>query len=264
MRHFRGNILDAQNPDKHRLFFDNNADVLLVAHLDTVCSPKLLKTTKKRIWGQGLDDRLGCYIAYKLQYKHGLDLLLTDHEEAGQTTAQYHKCAEYNWIAEFDRAGSDAVTYDQDCPAFRKALEDFWVLGWGSFSDICELETTACCVNIGIGYQHAHSKDSYADKEVMRQAIAKFQEFYALHKSTKFVIDNSMAFGRWGFQSPQYSKYDYAYELSKPDPDNQAEREIAEQWKICDHCGLGQAENIFGYLICRDCLEYLFETSAVR
>ena len=58
------------------VYVDNNAPVLLVAHIDTVQKPELRKNST----GSGFDDRLGCFLAYNLvnQYPQYFDLLL-DH-----------------------------------------------------------------------------------------------------------------------------------------------------------------------------------------
>jgi len=137
-------ILDSNDPNKHRIFIDRGSLILLVAHIDTVQTPKFIKKTKKRIWAQGLDDRLGCTIAYQLSEELNTDLLICDNEEKCRSTGQFHELKDYNWIAEFDREGKDVVTYDLDCESFRNAISEYWKQGFGTFSDILKLQTTTC------------------------------------------------------------------------------------------------------------------------
>jgi hypothetical protein len=142
-----------------------------------------------RIYAAGLDDRLGCHIAYTLSEKLNADLLLTDNEETGKSTAQYHTCKNYNWIAEFDRCGTDAVTYELDNKKFLNQLKKHFKIGIGSFSDIAFLNTDACCVNIGIGFYDAHSQYSFFEPKIFQSQIVKFMKFYNENKNKKFRQD---------------------------------------------------------------------------
>ena len=191
IRHFRNFVLDKQDFWKRRIFIDRGSKVLFMAHLDTVQTPKLVSATRHRIYAQGLDDRLGCMIASKLSLELGADLLLTDHEESAGTTARYHICKDYNWIVEFDRAGEDVVTYDLDSVEFRNAIRGYWHLYPGMYSDICELKTETCCMNLGIGYERAHSTDSYVTTKVFNRQIEAFRKFYAEYKDVEFKQDYS-------------------------------------------------------------------------
>jgi len=132
-------VEDDYADELHRIFIDRGGKVLFVAHLDTVQTPKIRGSKSGLISGQGFDDRLGCMLAYDLSEELEADLLLTDHEEVGLTTAVYHQVKDYNWIVEFDREGTDVVTYGLDSPEFRRQLNNFWRIGYGSFSDICDL-----------------------------------------------------------------------------------------------------------------------------
>lgn len=205
-----------------RIFIDRGADVLFIAHLDTVLPPKLIKRTNKRIYARGLDDRLGCLVATELSQQLNADLLLTDYEETGKTTAWHHDCKPYNWIVEFDREGRDVVTYDLDSPDFRKALSNYWDIGIGSYSDIVTLETETCCMNLGIGYKHSHSKDSYVSLKILRSQIRKFLLFYHRYKDTKFEQSEH-----------NYNKY--------------------TTYCDCELCGNYVSEYVHGHYICEDC-----------
>ncbi len=230
--------LDVSDKLKRRIFIDRGANILFVAHVDTVLPPKFVKRTRNRIYAQGLDDRIGCMTAYALSEKLGADLLLTDFEESCRTTAEYHNCKDYNWIAEFDRAGSDVVTYGLDCPEFLSAIKSYWVTGSGSYSDICELKTESCCFNLGVGYKHAHAENSYINLRTLKAQNKLFIEFFNEYKDIKFVRDSE----KTGYNDFGYSELGYLE---------------------CELCGSYFAEYVFEHHICKDCFEVLFEYNAV-
>lgn len=238
----KGDTLDYDNPIKRRVFIDRGAKVLFMAHLDTVQPPKFYKIKNQRLYASGLDDRLGCYIAYKLSQELDVDLLLTDHEESGQTTAMYHTFKDYNWICEFDRAGDDVVHYGLVNRDWLDALETTWKAGHGVYSDICSIKTDACCMNLGIGYNFAHSKDSYVDIPTCNDQIDKFVAFYHKHKDTRFEID--------GFYAEQITpyQYPYGYKVARWNDDDLA----------CEICG-APAETIYGRCLCDICFHDMFE-----
>ena len=170
-------VLDVTDDESHRIFIDRGASVLFVAHLDTIQVPRIERITDKIVYGQGFDDRLGCMLAYELSKELDADLLLTNHEESCRTTGQFHNLKDYNWIVEFDREGTDVVTYGLDNLEFRQALLEHWHIGYGSFSDICELKTDACCFNLGLGHYNSHSKDAFVILKKLDQQIERFKIF---------------------------------------------------------------------------------------
>jgi len=233
---FKRYVLDWENPDKHRIFIDRKSDVLFIAHIDTVQKPKFIRKTKNRWYAQGLDDRLGCMLASELSKELNVDLLICDLEESAKSTGQYHDLKDYNWIVEFDRAGEDVVTYDLDCDRFRQAIDKHFTMGFGSFSDICQLNTDVCCMNVGIGYKLAHSKDSYVNLKTMRKQIEKFREFYQENKGIKYVQD---------YKPDRYTWIDDSIDYSQGE---------------CEICGLiNKVDYIYGHIICEDCFEDMYE-----
>ena len=237
-------VLDSGDHSRNRIFIDRGSLVLLVAHIDTVIEPKFIKSRKtksgklKRVYARGLDDRLGCMIAYKLSNDLNVDLLICDNEERCASTGQFHELKEYNWIAEFDREGDDVVTYELDSDAFRKALLEYWEIGFGSFSDIAQLQTTACCMNVGIGVHLSHSIDSYACIKTMNRQIGKFKKFYKQHKDTPFVRDYKQSYY-------DIDQVDYEYYLK-------------EHYGECDLCGMiTTIQHVYDSKICQDCFESL-------
>lgn len=253
---FKENALDC-GTEKNRIFINRNSNILFVAHVDTVLPPKFIKRTRRRIYAHGLDDRLGCWMAYQLSEKLNVDLLITDYEESVKSTAEYHNCKSYNWIAEFDRAGDDCVTYELDNQAFKKALLDYWRIGFGSFSDICWLKTNACCVNIGIGYYLNHSPDSYAVLKTMKKQINKFEQFYQKHKGTKFVRDYQLI-----QIEPTLMKWKSSRRAVIYNPDDYMEDFEGLHTKgLCEICNSEVGEIVYGHYICYNCFSAIFEQS---
>ena len=248
--------LDADDVQRHRIFVESSrpASVLAIAHLDTVQTPKIHKITDKRIYGQGLDDRLGCMIAWNMAKDLGIDLLFTDHEESGYTTAKDHVCKGYNWVVEFDRMRDDVVTYDLSSEAFDAALSDFWTVGYGSYSDICDLNTTACCMNLGVGYNRAHAKDDYADFSIVGKQVRAFKKFYEEYHATPFEQDPL-----WGY-SMVNDEESYGFSNDR--------NCYNDSWRhkagCCDICGEFGALHVFGIEICNDCFHYALEESSIE
>jgi hypothetical protein len=196
-RHFRNHTRDEKFIHKRHVFVDRKAPVLYVAHIDTVhdlLKPKDIRIQKDSLHATGLDDRLGCYLAFRLNLL-GLrgDVLITDHEEINLSTAKYFKTEkEYNWVVEFDRKGDDVVTYGIDSKEFLKNLKKIgFSIGKGTKSDLSELymHNKPCMFNIGVGYHDPHSFRSYVDFSQMASNVKKFAAFYTRHKDTPFVVE---------------------------------------------------------------------------
>lgn len=193
--HFTNHIKERDNIQKRHVFVDMNAPVLYVAHIDTVrelSTPNNIRIRRKKVHSTGLDDRLGCYLAFRLN-QLGLkgDVLLCDFEEIDKSTAKYFKTNKsYNWVVEFDREGIDVVTYDLDSPEFLKALRKArFKIGTGIGSDISslQLDNNPCMFNLGVGYERPHSFFSYLDKKNLVCNINKFAKFYKKYEATSFT-----------------------------------------------------------------------------
>ncbi|KKM66148.1 hypothetical protein LCGC14_1484110 [marine sediment metagenome] len=240
--HFAENILGSKieagkySKNSRRVFIDNGGDVLFVAHLDTVLPPKIKKQTKKRLHASGLDDRLGCLLAYELGTKLCADILLTDDEEKCISTAQHHITKNYNWIVEFDRGGDDIVTYGIDNYEFQHALAEYWTIGFGSYSDIVDLPTLSCCFNLGIGYQHAHSKDSYVNLKQLNTQLKKFEWFYEKYSKTEFIADK---------QQKVSHNSSYIYDWQCDICGNEENVEEVHEYRMCITCFNQVIDNFF-------------------
>lgn len=170
---------------------DRGANVLCVAHLDFVewtDYPHLTRSGKMIRAGQ-LDDRLGAWCALDLLPALGVvtDVLLTDSEEVGRSTAQHYIAdKEYNWLVQFDRSGTDVVMYDYDCASNRQILSKFdFPIGHGSFTDICWLDHLEVSgFNIGTGYYRQHTKNCHA---YIRETLTNAKRFRRMWQEYKDV-----------------------------------------------------------------------------
>jgi hypothetical protein len=180
-------------PDGVMIYKDNGANVLAVAHLDNVMftEPKLTHFKRDAIINcPQLDDRLGTWVILDVLPSIGLhyDVLLTDSEEIGRSTASYFKSPkQYNWIFEFDRRGTDVVMYQYEtrkaCTRLRKAGFE---VGYGSFSDISCLEGLGVQgFNFGVGYHCEHSKACFARLSDTVKQVDKFGKFFDKWQNVK-------------------------------------------------------------------------------
>lgn len=214
------------------LYKDNGASILAVAHLDTVLPQYRSKFKSKTVDGykvvisSELDDRLGAYIILDYLKKFDLqyDILLTTNEESGGSTASdfeddYAGKKAYNWIFEFDRAKqgkiNDTVLYDYGNDAFEKIVEQYFTVGWGSFTDICELEKMgSAALNIGCGYQQPHSVNCFVILDDVKTQVQAFLKFYR-DKKDEILPFGIVQGGRWSWYNDDY-KDDYDYGKRSP------------------------------------------------
>ena len=233
------------------IFQDNGAEVLGVAHLDTVKSnPKawIGRTTISNC--PQLDDRLGVWVLLNALPSRGLkfDLLLCDSEEVGQSTAQYFNAPrQYNWIFEFDRAGEDAVTYDFSTPAWDALLEGYgWKVEFGAFSDISALEFDIGCkgVNIGVGYHRQHTDSCWASLSQTKSAVDKFCRFYSEQYNVFMPHEHKEVYNTYSRHYPAsrfngYGGYGNCETVtsSKELCGYCGEDMYADRWVFCPYCG---------------------------
>jgi len=193
--HFNNHTKERGIAHKQHIFVDMNSPILYVVHLDTVqdlMKHKDIIISDNRVYATGLDDRLGCYIAFRLNLL-GLkgDVLICDHEEIKLSTARYFNTTKkYNWVCEFDRGGNQVVTYNNvNNELLLNTLEDHgFEIGLGRYTDIADLSlhNKPSMFNMGIGYKKPHNLDSYVDLLEFVTNINKFQMFYEQYKDTSF------------------------------------------------------------------------------
>jgi len=188
-----------------------------VAHLDSVSNDLHFVTVESNedvvIFNEQLDDRLGAYIILDVLPKYGIkcDILLTTGEESGWSTAQgFISPRDYNWMFQFDRSGTDVVTYDFTCDELTKRIEAIGVSqNYGLFSDICDLEHLGCKgMNWGTGYYDNHTQKSNAVVSHIEQMILKFVMFYYTSADIKMDHVERKPMPRHAYPSAS----EYAYE----------------------------------------------------
>ena len=175
------------------IHIDRGSNILGVAHLDYVdYKPPTFNADCSQVFCPQLDDRLGAWVLLYLIPSMGvnIEVLLTDNEEIGQTTAQdFQPSKDYNWVVEFDRMGTDAVLYQYENDTSRTVLSDAgYEIGIGSFSDISELEHLGVmAMNLAVGYYRQHTPDCYANLEETLSSVAKFKTIYDKYQNIKLA-----------------------------------------------------------------------------
>ena len=169
--------------DEQYAFKDNGSNILAVAHCDfqpTVNHFAVAKLTGETlIFCPRLDDRLGVYTVLDFLPALGVnvDVLLTDKEEVGQSTAEYFKTdKKYSWVVEFDRRGVDAVVYDYD--GMLPLVRPYFNVGNGTFSDISVLDIGVQAFNVGVGYYGEHTSRCHMVVEDYIDQIEAFVRMY--------------------------------------------------------------------------------------
>ena len=199
-------------------YIDRGRDVLAVAPLDSVLFNENPVYTKQynnyRINKcPQLDDRLGAWMCIDVLPRAGIkaDVLLCDSEETGNSTAKYFEAPkQYNWICEFDRAGSDMVMYNYEDLELETIMESYaYEVGNGAFTDICELEKlNAKGFNFGVGYHAQHTEQCYANLSETFDSFRKFQTFYKDYKDIHFPHEE-VEFLPYYYRGNNYSRSTY-------------------------------------------------------
>lgn len=177
------------------IHIDNGGDTLAVAHLDTIGDsvPKLFLDADGDygVTCIQLDDRLGVWVLLDLLPRYTevkYDILLTDSEEYGDSTARYFEPEkQYNWIWEFDRPGIDVVTYQYDTPGVEDLLYNYgFEHAQGTYTDIVELSHLGVQgFNIGTGYYDQHTKHCEAYFRDTLYMVAMFRRMLEEQHGTK-------------------------------------------------------------------------------
>jgi len=203
-----GESLITDLPTRHLIYQDNGADILAVGHIDTVDNHRSTQTEageeahKKTMdlaryyqTGPQLDDRLGVWALLSvLPDFMNYDVLLTDNEEIGQSTAAHFEPPNgkvYNWIFELDRRGDGCVLYQYGSKKWNRELSKAgFRIDRGSFSDIGYLDHLGVqAANIGIGYDHEHTLACDWDIDIMREQLKKLVDFYSRNKNKRYAYN---------------------------------------------------------------------------
>ncbi len=148
---------------------------------------RMVKNQAKHLNGPVVDDRLGCAMA--LGMSDWADLLFTDCEEQGRSTAAYFKAPrDYNWIVGLDRRGTDVVTYQYKDKEWLDSLGKHFKVGFGSFSDIGYLEELGrSAVNVGIGYHNEHTRNAFWNPKETNAQLGQLWAFWKEFGETIFT-----------------------------------------------------------------------------
>ena len=222
---------------KNYLYIDRGANILGVAHLDTVADGYKYKDKARKVYAPiiedagvndkiitsiKLDDRLGVFLLMDVLPYLGCryDILLTTDEEIGMSTAsQFVTKKEYNWMFEMDRRGyGNAVMYQYETKELKTALNSLdYRVEIGSFSDISELDTLGCCgINFGCGYDLEHTNACFVRTSWLSVVVNMFVDFYNAYNDICFEYVYQPSYSRYGgYYSGKYSTgtkgYDYSY-----------------------------------------------------
>ena len=195
---------------KRYKYIDNGAKVLFVCHADVsngIKNNKHFFIDNKICFSPYLDDRLGLYtIMSYIPHTHAnmeYDILITTDEEIGASTAadfaQDFPDKRYNWIVEFDRKGTDVVSYQYKSTEFKQSLEEFFKVGHGSCSDITYLSSLeTMSFNCGIGYHNEHNVNCYMIVNEYISQITKFSRFYYKNIKNRFEFKYKTS-RKWSF-----------------------------------------------------------------
>jgi hypothetical protein len=233
-----GELRERRKGEGH-IWVDRGAKVLGVAHLDSVQEFDGLWMNHDYLSAATIDNRLGAWLMLYGLPELGMefDVLLTDNEEYGMSTAQdYVADKEYNWMFSFDRSGDDVVCYQYDDKVFTALLESYdFNVGFGSYSDICELGHLGIKgINVGCGMYNYHSTNAYCDIEELMENVVKFKKFFEDRADTPLPHHGRKH--RWlGVYAGEYGHLDATRSsLSYPPAkisDDEWDRYVNENWE---------------------------------
>lgn len=202
-----------ERPKPEYALHSRNARILGVAHCDWMTGLKqqfAVATLKDEtlIFSPQLDDRIGVYTLLYLLPSLGVavDTLLTTDEEIGRSTAsEFTTDKQYNWMCEFDRRGTDVVSYQYH--DMKEHTKKFFTNGYGSFSDISCLDHLGVLgMNVGVAYSGEHTNRCFMVLEDYIDQIVRFVRFYREYKNIRldYVKPPQTTFTSWDKRLPTH------------------------------------------------------------
>lgn len=208
-------------------FKDNGADVLFVAHLDTVQNPKPrpvgYNPTLREIHHPCLDNRLGLLAVRALVPKvftQPYDILFTTGEESGKSTAKDFVKKHADILKRY----KVAINFDRgyDSPALYGALLDKeWkkavaALGWkperGIFSDTTILADAGLRIaNLPCGMRDYHSKKAWAGLAELEDSLGKLTSLVEAARTTPECEREKETTYTYGGYTGSYAGYTGSY-----------------------------------------------------
>lgn len=255
---FPPDCLKGSKKRTRHIHVNNNAPVLLVAHMDTVVSPRLDKFNT----GAGFDDRLGVFTGHQLSkaFPEYFDLLITDYEESAATTAAYFVPQhEYNLVVELDREGTGFVHYELASKELTDKLKEYLLEEHcGTFSDICSMWNVKCnMINLGLGIYHSHSPKSGFIVEDFRLQIVKLLAFIEDYSDAQWPTpdDCRTSYLNYGWRTNTKYTYEGVENVIGDDDDEGFTA-------VCEWCGgrfpIDEISVLWESLLCNDCAFHLY------
>lgn len=165
------------------IHIDRGAKVLGVAHLDSVKSYRGLTLSNATLRCATIDNRLGAWLMLYGLPSLGveIDVLLTENEEWGMSTAQdFETDKEYHWAFSFDRSGDDVACYQFYDGELKQMLAEYGLkAAYGSYSDVVELNLGVKAMNFGCGMYNYHNDNAYASLDELVYVVERFLDFYS-------------------------------------------------------------------------------------
>jgi len=218
------------------------AQILSVAHLDSVAKMKAPRLGKRYYHAPTVDNRIGFWLITRFLPSEGIkmDVLLTDHEEsAASTSSRFVTKKSYNWMVQFDRLGADVALYQYYNSKTAGMVAEVGMRPCeGSYTCICNLEGLGVSgFNWGVAYEDYHSFDARVDLITLAKNIVAFKKFFAMHVDEKMPHDSDyrdrMSWG-WGGSLRRYEPV--APEKKK----REILRPLTTKWKmvpaVCELC----------------------------
>lgn len=199
---------------------------------------RMVKNQAKHLNGPVVDDRLGCAMA--LGMSGWADLLFTDCEEQGQSTAAHFKAPrDYNWILGLDRRGTDVVTYQYKDKEWLDCLGKHFKVGWGSWSDIGYLEGLGrSAVNVGIGYHNEHTRNAFWNPKETNAQLGQLWAFWKEFGDTVFTHEPAKLI------HPKANRGGHNYMARALNPANQSQLDLIQNY---NHRNWGERGHLVGH-----------------
>ena len=237
----------SSDPLTRHIHIDRGSNILGVAHIDSVQKYHGTKITRDKIYSSTVDDRIGVYMMLYGLPALGIhcDVLLTDHEEVGGSTAQfYYPERAYKWMFQFDRADADVVCYQYETPKIKGALQECgFKVSDGIFSDISCMEFMGICgFNVGCGMHDYHEKNAYVEINELVYQASLFRYFWTFYGGTRFDWDPT-----------EIEDNDWFWMDDMP-----ADDDLSHQ--MCEFCGawdyMSKLHELSDSLLCDGCLDW--------
>jgi hypothetical protein len=102
-------------------------------------------------------------------------------------------------------------------------------------------------MNLGIGYEHAHSDNSYYNVDVAHRQVALFRKFFKKQHKNKYIADQSRRDSvQWGFMGSTNYEDNFG--------------NYYDEVGACCVCGNYADEMIYELHLCEDCVDRMIDS----